>query len=570
MDPHPPTEPDPIRPDLEPADDTDAEGGQISLLKKKRTALMVVAAVVVALSATGAAAVRFMAGSDAKLLERVPATADVAFTVYLDPAAGQKMNLVRMVTAFPDAGSEQELRGQLNDVLDEALAQAGLTHEDLDWVGSQVVGFLDFEQGVDEPQGAVLVAVDDEEGARTAIDALVETSKDRGESITIEDHDGVEVIVNGQEGGGAVALAGGVMILASGGDIIDDVIGAEAGDSLAASPMFTETVAELPEDHLAMAYVNVPGLLESLEEQIAAAEEQMTPARVAGIAGFSGSGPLNDAGIEGAAVSLSAEPDGFAIDAFASVDASKLSDEQRAALGSDHVNALIDLVSADALGFGAQTGYDVQIRQGLEDLAAADPTMSTELERLGITGPGGLASILGPDLAFEVTPGTTLPVGGAVMVSTTDPAAMRVLMDRWARQLGEQLPGGGKWVEAEHSGVSYTYLDGPAELPVAYGVVDDVAVIAVSPDELTKIIERSQGGRGSIGEDATYTQAAVRVPTDDAVFFLNVDDIVAEISKQLGAQVETELDAVEPIATFTIGSSSDLEGMRGRVFVEIP
>jgi hypothetical protein len=563
MDPQPPTDHEPVRPDLEPTTVTTPEGGSTPVSRKKRTVLVVAAAAVVALGGTGAAAVRFMAGSDAKLLERVPATADVAFSVYLDPAAGQKMNLIRMVTAFPDAGSEQELRGQLNDVLDEALAEAGLTHEDLDWVGSQVVGFVDFERGVDGPQGAVLVAVDDEEGARTAIDALVETSKDRGESITVEDHDGVEVFVNGEEGGGAAALTGGMLILASGGDIIDDVIGAEAGDSLATSPMFTETVAELPEDHLAMAYVNVPGLLESLEEQIAAAG-------VAGIAGLGDSGPLNSSGIEGAAVSVSAESDGFAIDAFASVDASQLSDEQRAALDSDHVNVLIDLVSADALGFGAQTGVDVQIEQGLEDLAAAEPAIASELEKLGITGPGGLASILGPDVAFEVTPGATLPVGGAVMVSTTDPAAMRALMDRWARQLGGELPGGGKWVEAEHSGVSYTYLDGPAELPVAYGVVGDVAVIAVSPDEMTKIIELSQGGGGSISDDATYTEAAARVPTDDAVFFVNVDDIVVEISKQLGPQVESQLDAVEPIATFTVGSSSDLEGMRARVFVEIP
>ena len=570
MDPQPPKDHEPVRPDLEPTAVTGPDGASTQVSRTKRTVLVVAAAVVVALGATGAAAVRFMAGSDAKLLERVPASADVAFTVYLDPAAGQKMNLIRMVTAFPDAGSEQELRGQLNDGLDEALAEAGLTHEDLDWVGSQVVGFVDFEQGVDAPQGAVLVAVDDEEGARNAIDALVETSQDRGESITVEDHDGVEVFVNGEEGSGAVALADGVLILASGGDIIDDVIGAEAGDSLAASPMFTETVAELPEDHLAMAYVNVPDLLESLEEQIAAAQEQMDAAGVAGIAGLGDSGSLNSAGIEGAAVSVSAESDGFAIDAFASVDASQLSDEQRATLGSDHVNALVDLVSADALGFGAQTGVDVQIRQGLEDLAAADPAIATELERLGITGPGGLASILGPDVAFEVTPGKTLPVGAAVMVSTTDPAAMRALMDRWARQLGEQLPGGGKWVEADHSGVSYTYLDGPTELPVAYGVVDDVAVIAVSPDELTKIIELSQGGGGSIGHDATYTEAAARVPTDDAVFFVNVYDIVAEIAKQLGPQVESQLDAVEPIATFTVGSSADLEGMRARVFVEIP
>lgn len=563
MEPKPPTGSEPVRPDLEPTDDTGATVTNAPP-RRRRTALIAAAAVVVTLGATGAAAVRFMAGSDAKLLERVPTTADVAFTVYLDPAAGQKMNLLRMLGEFPDLESEQKLRSEVDDVLDEALADLGMTHDDLGWVGSQMAGFVDFDRGIDEPRGAVLVAVDEEDGAKAAIDALVETSEDRGEKVTIEDHDGVEVFVNGDQGGGAVALADGVMILASGGDVIDDVMGTQSGDSLATSSSFTETVAELPEQHLAMAYVDVAGLVGSIQEQMAAVG-------IAGVAGLGGSEPLDAGGFEGAAVSLSAEPDGFAIDAFASVDASQLTDEQRELLASDHVNALLDLVSADAFGFGAQTGLDVQIEQGLQDLAAADPAIGAELERLGITGPGGLASIVGPDLAFEVTPGTTLPVGGAVMLSTTDPAAMRALMDRWARklQLGGQLPGGGRWVEAEHSGVSFAYLDGPAELPIAYGVVDDVAVVAASPDGLIEIIERSQGDGDSIAEDPTYTEAAAGFPTDDSVFFVNVDDIVALV-RGFGAVPASELDTVEPIETVMIGSSSDLEGMRARVFVEIP
>ncbi len=562
MDPQPLAGSEPSRPDHEPTDGTSAPGVPTSVSRGRRTAAVIAAAVVLALGATGAAAVMFMAGSDAKLLERIPATADVAFSVYLDPAAGQKVNLMRMLTAFPDVGSEQELRRRSAELIDEALADSGLTHRDLDWVGSQVAGFVDLQGGPNEPRGAVLLAVDDEEGAKAAMDAFVQAAEDRGERVAVEDHDGVQVFVSGDEGSGAAALVNDVMVFASGESVIDDVIRTVDSGSLAASSTFTETIAELPEDHLAMAYVNVPGLIEAFGEHMS----------VTGVAGVDGVAPgqLYGEGIEGAAVTLSAEPDGFAVDAFASIDAAKLTDEQRAALGSDHVNALIDLVSADSLGFAAQTGIDVQIRQGLEDLEAADPAITAELERLGVTGPGGLASIVGSDLAFEFVPSTSLPVGGAVMVTTTDATAMRALMDRWARELVSVLPGGGAWVEAEHAGVSFAHLDGAAELPLAYGIVDDVAVVAASPDELIEIIELSQGGGDPIGEDPTYAEAASRVPTDDSVFFVNVADIVAVLSEQIGTEAATELEAIEPITIVMMGSSSDLEGTRTRVFIEIP
>ena len=185
-------------------------------------------------------------------------------------------------------------------------------------------------------------------------------------------------------------------------------------------------------------------------------------------------------------------------------------------------------------------------------------------------GLGGLASIVGPDLAFEVTPGTSLPVGGAVMMTTTDATAMRGSDGSVGEGARWVLPGGGAWVEAEHAGVSFAHLDGAAELPLAYGIVDDVAVIAASPDELIQIIELSQGSGESIGEDPTYAEAASRVPTDDSVFFVNVADIVAVLSEQMGAEAATELEAIEPITIVMMGSSSDLEGTRTRVFIEIP
>ena len=557
MDPRPPADSEPARPDLDPSGEAGSSPEPPPGPRKRRTALIVGVALVAALGATGAAAMRLMAGSDAKLLERIPASADAAFSVYLDPAAGQKVNLLRMVTAFPDVGNEQKLRDRVNEALDEGLAELGLSHRDLDWVGSQVAGYIDVQAGIDEPTGALMVAVDDEQGASAAVDAFVKAAEDRGETITVEDHDGVSVYVSDQEGGGALAMADGMIVVASSGDVIDDLVSIEADGSLAASSMFTDTMVELPEEHLAMAYANVEEIMGALEGSMMAASGMTAD-------------QLNAEGFQGVGLTVSAEPDGFAIDSFAGVDASQLSDEQRELLGSDHTNELIDLVAADAFGVAAQSRLDMTFAEQLEDMAAQDPTVAAELERLGVTGPGGLISILGPDMALEVTRGSALPVEGALMLSTTDPEAMRDLMDRWAREIGGAIGSGGSWADGEHAGVSFVYLDGPAEFPVAYGVIDDVAAVASSPDEMVQIIERSQGGGRSIASDPTYTDAVGRVPHDDGVLFVNVSDIVAFVREQMGAQAGEELDAVDPITTVSAGTSMDPDGWRQSLFVEIP
>ena len=60
------------------------------------------------------------------------------------------------------------------------------------------------------------------------------------------------------------------------------------------------------------------------------------------------------------------------------------------------------------------------------------------------------------------------------------------------------------------------------------------------------------------------------MPTDDAVLFVNVADIVALVGEQMGSQASAELEVVEPITIVMVGASSDLEGTRTRVFVRIP
>ena len=112
----------------------------------------------------------------------MPASADVVFVAHLDPAASQKMNLFRMAEKFPALGSEEELRQKLNDALDSVLADTGMTHEDLAWVGGEAGGYVDVGAGT--PSFAIMVATDDEAAASAAMQRMRDASH-----ADVHDHD---------------------------------------------------------------------------------------------------------------------------------------------------------------------------------------------------------------------------------------------------------------------------------------------------------------------------------------------------------------------------------------------
>lgn len=569
MDPQPPdgpSDPDAPRPDLEqPADQpapTEApanEPAAPAAPRRRGLAIVIAAIAVVVLGAAGAAAFLMM-GSDAKLMERVPASAGIAATVYLDPPAGQKVNLIRMLTEFPDVPDQEQLRSELDRLLDEALRDTGLTHEDLDWVGSQVAFYLTIDEGLDDPRGAFLIAVDDEEGASAALDTFADAAEDRGENVTVEERGGFDVYIAGDEGDGAAALVDGVMVFASGASAIDDVIATteDGSTSLATLDLYEDTMAELPDEHLASTFVNVPELTSAIEQL-----EIFTGATT---------GQFGSEGATGLGATISAEPDGIAIDVFSGLDASSLTDDERATLESTHEITLTDLIPDSAVGFATQTGIDVSLEATAQALQEQDPAATAELEEFGVTGPGGLTEIIGPDLALMVSKGSSMLVDGAVMVTTTDPAAMQDLLDRWANEATATLTGTplgeAAWREVTHGGVSFKVLDLAPRATFAYGVVDDVAVIALSDQAMRDIIDLSQGSGSSIDEDPTYQRAVDRVPSSDAVFFVDLEKVVA-MAEEAGLPSE-EIANLRPVVSFIVGSDGDLDGTRARLFVEIP
>ena len=108
--------------------------------RARRWLVVALATLLVVAGGGSAAAFFLMRGAGEELLQLVPASSEVVDTAYLDPSAGQKVNLMALANRFPALRDDQRFRQQVDDVLDEALQGAGLSHEDVrPWLGSQEI-----------------------------------------------------------------------------------------------------------------------------------------------------------------------------------------------------------------------------------------------------------------------------------------------------------------------------------------------------------------------------------------------------------------------------------------------
>src|SRR4051812_47772076 len=185
FDPSAPTglPPDPTPPPPSSPDDV----APPARARRGRGVLVAVIAVAVLVLGGGVATAFFlMRGAPEQLVGLVPEQADVFATAYLDPSAGQKVNLLALADKFPKLGEGTDVEAQVDDLLDEALAGSGLTHQDVTpWLGSQIG--LSVELGADgAPHAAALIATSDPDASRAA---MVKATKDQ--DMRSSDYDGV-------------------------------------------------------------------------------------------------------------------------------------------------------------------------------------------------------------------------------------------------------------------------------------------------------------------------------------------------------------------------------------------
>ena len=539
----------------------------------RRTLVALIVGVAVVVGGGVALAYFTMRGASERLVSVVPAQADVFVSVYLDPSASQKVNLLRLAGQFPDLGEGQDLSRRVDDLLDEGLADAGLTHDDVrPWLGSQLG--LSVELGDDgTPHTAFLIATTDPEASQAALEKVAD------QDLRVHDYDGVVVSV-AEDGEGAFAIVGGVVVLATDETTVRRAIDASNGTApdITTSQVYLDTVAGLPEGKLGMAFVNVAGLVDRFGSETAASAA----------IGAGGLGELE--AIDGLGISLSAETDGIALDVTTNYDPTKLSEAQRDLLDApDHENATLAFVPDDAFAVMAQEHLDMILRTTLDEIERQTPDAAASIDQAGIDG---LLDAMTGDMALELGPGTRGPVSAALIVGTDDPDRMRTFLEGVAgaaSQLMAQQGAAGSsafvptpteprpLATEQYQGVEISFIDDPALAELgfapAYAVVDGAGVIATSPEEIHQLIDTEASGQ-DIRTASVFSSATATVPSTEGVFFLDVQGIASTVRENLPPDAQATYDRdvapnLAPISAFVIGSESDEQHQTVRMFLQI-
>jgi hypothetical protein len=399
------------------------------------------------------------------------------------------------------------------------------------WLGSQVGLVGRVQNHVDT---AVLIASRDDQAAEAALAKAAEPPRGAWTSSV---HGGVTVQVGQRAGTGAYAIVDHTAVVGTSEQIVDDVIDADQGTSprLIDSASYTKTVASLPEDRLALAFVNYPHLVGELTGS------GIDPGLLGPVSGGAGL-----AAYQGLGVALSAASDGLSLDVAAPLDRSKLSPEELTALSSGRsADPLIAWVPAKAFAFlaGPHLGAKSFI-QSIEGTSAVIPGLSRQLRRLGITGPDGLENHLTGDLVIEGEAGNGVP-GGALLLGTDDEAAMRETLDKVAARLVPQMLGGTKvvstargtkvlhttpavhWATVTDKGVTIRFVASPTPGPgiqPAYAVTNGMGIVGTSPQEVRAVIDTRAGGP-SVASAPSFVAAISHGSTQGDVVYVDFQSL---------------------------------------------
>ena len=526
---------------------------------KAVTIALLAGAAVLVIGVVGAAAAYFMLrGATEAVLNKVPSGAGAVVVAHLDPAASQKMNLLRMASKFPDLGSQQDLTQRVNGMLDDALSGSGLTRDDLNWVGGEVGGYATVNGAA--PEFGVLIASDDDAAASAALQKYRDASSDTYTQTTV---DGVTVWSAASADGGEMAIVDGTVVLTSDEHAMQAVIQTDQGaSSIQDDETFTTVMDQLPDDNLGFAYVNIQGLtsLASL------------------VPGGLGGADAQFAAYQAAAYSISAESDGLAIDGATTTDPSKLTDAQRATLGSGP-NPLLSLTPANAYAVLATSGIGKAIADSVTQLAQLGPGPARMIERLGLIGPDGVLQHLTGDVGVEVGPGQgVLPVGGTVMVGVDDAGAVQSWLDTHLPVLLARAGVPGLSARAlkteDYQGVKITYSAVPTT-PIAWGVVNGALVVGLSPNAVEQAVDLSQGTGSSITSNASFSSATEGLPGTQMLLYVDVNGILTAVQGILPNDAYQQfLDEggknLQPIKAVVGGGANTDTVQTYRLIIEIP
>lgn len=475
-----------------------------------------VIALVTLIGLTGAA---FLAGylllfsaSTDRAAALAPAGSAFYVNVYLQPSSAQQMNLAGLIGRFPGFADEASLDEKVDQVVGNLFAATniGLDYraQVKPWLGNQVAIAGWPTSG--DPAAVVIAEVKDRAAAETALEEL---STEGGLSFATETYQGVEVQVGDS---GSYAFVGGMIIFGETRAPIEAVIDVErGGDALADRDDFRATMADLPADHLASAFIDLAALGEATNTA-----EQLSAFSTAG-------------------ATLIAEPDGLRLSGSAPFDIDEAASSSTAGFGlGGEPSSLVEWMPEDTIAEVVVFG----LRQTLEDAEAAAATapegeqLTSTLDTIRTLAAFGFGIDIDADLlplldrevgiAFSGLEGT-LP-SGQILLRPEDPAAAEAALARIVERL---VATGAEQRTESAAGTEITVLTISQVGEMAYAVTDGIIILGLGVDDVAAALQAHTEGRALAGNPAyvrTFEVAGERAGNEAYVDIGAVVDLAGD------------------------------------------
>lgn len=448
-----------------------------------------VIALVTLIGLTGAAVVVaylfiFAAGTD-RAARLAPADTAVYLNAYLQPSAGQQMNLADLIGRFPGFADEATLDDKVDQIVQNLLSETGIDYRAQlkPWLGDQVA--LVVAPGAANPadvQPVVIAEVKDPDLAATAVPELATST---GASFAARTYEGVELHVSDEM---TYAFVDEMVVIGADESSVEAVVDVHNGaEALADRPDFVRTMSDMPADHLAAAFIDLAAIADSAD-----ADEALDAVSTAGAV-------------------LVAEPGGLRLSGsapFASEDAEP-SSRAGFALGGEP-SSLVDWMPSDTVAEIVVFG----LRQTLEDAEAAVAASPDGEEAISTLDTfRALASFgLGIDIDTDVLPLLDREVAvafsgfegelpsGQLLLRPEDPEAATDALENLAEGLASL---GAETTTEDVDGASLTLVTVPDIGEIAFTESDGIVILGLGADDVVAALE-AHGSGTSLGQSERY------------------------------------------------------------------
>ena len=448
----------------------------------------------------------------------------------IDPSGNQKQAIDQLIAKFPGEGSAGErLRTLVEKGLSESDAPINFEKDVEPWLGDSAAFFItDASNGT----GAALIATDDEDAARDAIEKSFEgDARERT-------YEGVDYFASGDAAGGVVD---GFVVAGDERGFKAAVDASDGGSTLEDDERYEEAISDLSDDRLGLFYVNTPELGRTLRQE------------AAGVPLAQFRGLFKDPVV----ATFDVDTDGVSFEADAPASLAK--SVPFFGQGSD----LVEELPADSWLALAQPDLGKVLDYYIETVGASvggrDMIERQFRSATGLDLDRDLLDWMG-DFAVFVRGTSAAELNGGIVIETSDPAASARLISRLG-QLSRTSPG--TKVEpfsAPGGGKGITLRDSDVPAPVHVFQRDDRFVVAYGDVAAADAVAPAQG----LGDSPDFKDAAQSIDGYAVNFYLAVAPVLELAESQVGNDPDWQSAKpyLEPLEALISGTAGDNDELR--------